>query len=98
MPPLGGKERGKGRVAKLNAAVVKALGKPGRHSDGNGLFLNVTPKGSKSWVLRYAVAGRRRDIGLGSYPEVGLADARRLARAHQEAAAARRDPVNARGS
>ena len=80
-------------MVKLNAAVVKALGKPGRHSDGNGLFLNVTPKGSKSWVLRYAVAGRRRDIGLGSYPEVGLADARRLARAHQEAAAARRDPV-----
>ena len=47
-------------------------------------------------MLRYTVAGRRRDIGLGSYPEVGLADARQLAREHKEAAEARRDPVTGR--
>ena len=69
---------------------------PGRHSDGDGLFLNVTPGGAKSWVLRYAVGGRRRSIGLGSYPRVGLADARRLAREHREAAQALRDPVTGR--
>ena len=83
-------------VAKLNVAIIKALKKPGRHSDGDGLFLNVTPRGSKSWVLRYTIAGRRRDIGLGSYPGVGLADARQLAREHKEAAEARRDPVTGR--
>ena len=83
-------------MGKLNASVVKALRKPGKHSDGNGLFLNVTPKGSKSWVLRYTVAGRRRDIGLGSYPKVGLADAREIAREHKEAAKARLDPVTGR--
>ena len=39
---------------------------PGRHSDGNGLYLLVKPSGSRSWVLRVQHAGRRRDLGLGS--------------------------------
>ena len=41
--------------------------KPGRHSDGNGLYLLVQPSGSKSWVLRAQHNGRRRDFGLGSF-------------------------------
>lgn len=40
--------------------------KPGRHADGNGLYLYVKPTGGKSWVLRIQVAGQRRDIGLGT--------------------------------
>ncbi len=40
--------------------------KPGRHADGKGLYLLVKPSGSKSWVLRAQVDGRRRDFGLGS--------------------------------
>lgn len=43
-----------------------ASAKPGRHSDGNGLYLLVKPSGSKSWVLRVQHNGRRRDFGLGS--------------------------------
>ena len=93
MPPLVVKAVSKERVSKLNAAVVKGIQASGRHADGNGLSLNVTPSGSKSWVLRYTVAGRRRNVGLGSYPEVGLAEARRLAREHREAVEARRDSV-----
>lgn len=43
-----------------------ANAKPGRHSDGNGLYLLVKPSGSKSWVLRVQHNGRRRDFGLGT--------------------------------
>jgi integrase len=51
---------------------------PGRHSVGGvkGLMLVVRPGGSRAWVLRYQRGGRRRDMGVGPYPEVGLADAR----------------------
>ena len=50
--------------------------KPGRHSDGDGLQLVVSGTGRKKWVLRYQVAGIRKDKGLGAYPTVGLKDAR----------------------
>ena len=83
-------------MSKLNTAVVKSIKGPGRHADGGGLYLNVTPSGSKSWVLRYSVVGRRRNVGLGSYPRVGIAEARRLAREHRDAAEARRDPATGR--
>jgi integrase len=51
---------------------------PGRHGDGTvkGLMLVVRDSGARGWVLRYQIGGRRRDMGLGPYPEVGLADAR----------------------
>ena len=45
-------------------------------SDGDGLLLMVGEKGAKRWVLRYWVNGKERRAGLGSYPEIGLADAR----------------------
>lgn len=58
-------------------AVSARNAKPGRHADGNGLYLLVKPKpgasdegGAKSWLLRVQVDGKRRDIGLGSYVEV----------------------------
>lgn len=59
----------------LSARKVKFAG-PGRHGDGRGLFLYVKPSGARSWVLRYQVHGRRRDLGLGAYPDVTLAMAR----------------------
>jgi hypothetical protein len=48
---------------------VKTAG-PGRHSDGTvkGLMLMVRDNGSRAWVLRYQVGGRRRDMGLGPFP------------------------------
>lgn len=49
---------------------------PGRYTDGRGLMLVVKPTGARSWVLRYQLNGRRRDMGLGPYPEVTLAAAR----------------------
>ena len=80
-------------MEKLNNLRAKALDKPGRHGDGDGLYLNVSPSGSKSWVQRIVIHGRRRDIGLGPYPAVSLARAREIARDNRSAIAQGRDPV-----
>lgn len=70
--------------------------KPGRHGDGRGLFLYVKPSGSRSWVLRYQVQGRRRDLGLGAYPEVSLAMARDRAAEARRLIAIGEDPITKR--
>ena len=80
-------------MEKLNNLKAKALDKPGRHRAGDGLYLNVSPSGSKSWVQRIVVHGRRRDIGLGPYPAVSLADAREIAHDNRTAISQGRDPV-----
>jgi integrase len=49
----------------LSVRKIQHVG-PGRHSDGNGLYLLVKPSGSRSWVLRVQHNGRRRDLGLGT--------------------------------
>jgi integrase len=64
-------------VGKLTATAAKALAKkPGRHGDGDGLFLEVGRTGAASWVVRVQKDGRRRDIGLGSFSKVPLSLAR----------------------
>ena len=45
-----------------------------------GLYLQITPKGGKTWILRAAMAGRRAEIGLGGFPTVTLGQARDKAR------------------
>ncbi|MFS0770796.1 tyrosine-type recombinase/integrase [Sphingomonas sp. 1P08PE] len=52
-------------MARLTAISIRNA-KPGRYADGDGLYLLVKPGGSRSWLLRIQVDGRRRDIGLGS--------------------------------
>ena len=49
---------------------------PGTHNDGNGLTLRVGKSGRRSWVLRYMFNGKPANIGLGSYPLVGVKEAR----------------------
>src|SRR3954463_9182615 len=81
--------------AKLTNRTVETA-KVGRHMDGTvrGLTLLVWPSGARSWVLRYQLNGRRRDMGLGPYPEVTLAKARELALdARRVVKIDRRDPV-----
>ncbi|WP_298199803.1 site-specific integrase [Novosphingobium sp.] len=68
-------------MGKLSAIAVKNLKEPGRYSDGEGLILKLAAQGRGSWVLRVQADGKRRDIGLGSLADVGLADARESARA-----------------
>ena len=77
---------------KLSATRVKALTDPGRYSDGDGLHLFITKKGRKSWVQRITVDGRRRDIGLGGYPTVSLAQARKRATDNRETIGNGKDP------
>lgn len=48
----------------------------GLYGDGDGLYLAIAKGGSKSWIYRYQLGGRRRDLGLGGYPAVSLAQAR----------------------
>lgn len=70
--------------------------KPGKHADGAGLWLHVREDGGAQWVLRVTVHGRRREMGLGGYPTVGLAEARDLAARWRAVAASGRDPVKER--
>ena len=81
-------------MAKLTATAVKAaLGKPGRHSDGDGLILAVGTGGSGSWMVRVQKDGKRRDIGLGSASKVTLSEARTRAAAARAQVEAGLDPV-----
>jgi integrase len=85
-------------MSKLSAAKIAKLDlkKQAQYGDGKGLWLQVSAFGTRSWLLRYMVAGRARVMGLGPYPEVTLKEAR------DRAAGARRqirdgiDPIDAR--
>ena len=52
--------------------MVRGLTRPGRYGDGGTLFLNIAPGGSKSWIQRHAIDGKRHDIGLGRFLLVTL--------------------------
>ena len=66
---------------------------PGRHADGNGLYLFVQPSGTRSWIQRLVVRGRRRELGLGSVRLVSLAEAREKALANRKLAREGGDPL-----
>ena len=57
-------------------AIEVRNAKPGRHADGRGLYLLVRESGSRTWVLRIQIDGKRRDFGLGSATRLSLAEAR----------------------
>ncbi len=63
-------------MGKLTAAKAISLSKPGRYGDGGTLFLYVAATGSKSWIQRITIDGKRHDIGLGGFPLVSLREAR----------------------
>jgi integrase len=84
------------QLHKLSAREVAALAKPGRHSDGGGLYLNVTASGARSWVFMWKLAGKRREMGLGSLRDVSLAKARQRAADAREKLADGLDPLAAR--
>ncbi|RWO25803.1 MAG: DUF4102 domain-containing protein [Mesorhizobium sp.] len=78
---------------KLSDVAVKAVKASGRHSDGGGLYLWVSPSGSKSWLFMWARDGKRREMGLGAYPTVSLAKARARAADCRSAVEEGRDPI-----
>lgn len=59
-----GRLMGKRSERRLNAVQLRKLA-AGMHADGNGLYLSIQEAGSRSWLLRTWVRGKRKDIGLG---------------------------------
>jgi integrase len=82
---------------RLTALAVKHANACGRYADGGGLYLQVSPNGSRSWILRYRLGGRRRHLGLGPLPRVTLAEARDLASTARQTLRDGRDPIEAKG-
>ena len=80
---------------RLTAGFLKSP-PVGKHCDGAGLWLVVRDDGGAQWVLRVTVHGRRREMGLGGYPEIGLAKARETADRWRTMAKEGRDPVKER--
>lgn len=78
---------------RLTDASARAASKKGRHADGRGLYLNVSKSGSKSWVYVWREKGRHREMGLGPYPPITLASARRRADEARLARLDGRDPI-----
>lgn len=80
-------------IHKLSARKVQSIKKTGRHSDGGGLYLNVTKTGGKSWCYMWVRSGRRREMGLGGVPGVTLSTARERAQSARELIANDKDPI-----
>ena len=83
-------------VARLSPMLVKSIKEPGYYCDGAGLYLQVSASLSKSWVLRYTVDGKKREMGLGAVTTVALADAREKARQWRLTLLDGQDPIEAR--
>ena len=77
----------------LTTAFVRNVAQAGRYCDGDGLYLDVQPTGTRSWVQRLVIRGRRRELGLGGFPLVPLKDARAAALANRRLARAGGDPL-----
>jgi integrase len=82
-------------IHKLTPRKV-ATALAGKYEDGGGLRLIVSDTGAKKWVLRFTIVGRRREMGLGSFPDVGLAEARETATEHRKQVKNGVDPIEAR--
>ncbi|NQW11057.1 MAG: integrase arm-type DNA-binding domain-containing protein [Alphaproteobacteria bacterium] len=86
------------RAAGLSARQVQTMKRPGMFADGNGLYLQITRSGGKTWVFRFTMDGKRRDMGLGSAGIVTLAEARQKALDAKKRVVAGIDPIEARRS
>lgn len=78
---------------KLAAAFVRSVTTPGKYYDQFGLHLRVWPSGAKQWLQRIAIHGKRRELGLGSYPLYSLAQARDKAMENLRIARDGGDPI-----
>lgn len=86
------------KVREMSATELRRMAKPGMFAVGgvSGLHVVVTQAGAKCWILRTIVGERRREIGLGGFPEVPLAEARNRARELKEKIRRGIDPVQER--
>jgi integrase len=84
------------RTGKLSAVEVAKAKGPAVLHDGGGLYLRVSATGAKSWVFRFQLDGKRRDMGLGPYPDISLAEARAKASAYRKQRHDGIDPLDAK--
>ena len=92
-------------IERLSALFVGKVKEPGMYADGAGLYLQVTkaapddrgrPKVTKSWIFRYTLRGRAREMGLGPIHDVSLAEARETARQYRKLRKEGIDPIEHR--
>jgi integrase len=84
-------------VKQLTAIKVQKLKMPGMYADGAGLYLQVTSANAKSWIFRYSLRGKAREMGLGSLRKTSLADARAEVADCHRLLKAYVDPIQERG-
>ncbi len=84
------------KINRLNARAVATITKHGRHADGGGLYLSISPNGGRRWVFLFRWHGKPTEIGFGSARDVTLARARELAGQARAKLAERTNPKNAR--
>ncbi len=83
-------------IHRLTATAVAKKGKPGRYADGGGLYLQVSQWGTKSWLFRYMLNGKARQMGFGAIHTLTLAEAREKARQARALLLEGIDPIDAR--
>jgi integrase len=83
-------------VKRLSARSVTTLSKPGRHSDGAGLYLVIDPSGARRWLFLFRWQGKLKELGLGGIASVTLADARARADEARRLLAAGTSPIEAK--
>ncbi|MDE2925521.1 MAG: integrase arm-type DNA-binding domain-containing protein [Acidobacteriota bacterium] len=86
------KPRGPHPLNALTPAFVRNVSQSGRYCDGHGLYLYVRPTGSRGWIQRLTIRGRRTELGLGGFPLVSLTEAREKAFANRKLARDGGDP------
>ena len=83
-------------INRLSARAVETAKNPGLIADGGGLYLQVSKSGAKSWLYKFMLNGRSREMGLGSLKAVSLANAREKAALCRSSLADGIDPIEAR--
>jgi len=83
-------------VARLSALKVARIVEPGFYADGDGLYLQVGKGGARSWIYRYMLAGKQRDMGVGGLREGSLPEARRRVEEFRSLRSQGIDPIEAR--
>ena len=78
----------------LTPLFVRSVSRSGRYCDGQGLYLDVRPSGSRGWIQRLTIRGRRAELGLGGFPLVSLKEAREKAFANRKLAREGGDPLS----
>src|SRR5215472_14365587 len=85
-----------GRLNRLSAVEVKGIDRKGMYHDGAGLYLQVSGGGTKSWIYRFMLDGRPREMGLGPLHVISLAEARKRAAECRRMCLDGIDPIEAR--